>query len=50
MTILRIGTILLILGMTGCATQSFDGICGFVLVGQNEAGVAFARVHCEEAK
>lgn len=48
-TVLRTSTILLTLGMTGCAS-SFSGICGAVPIGQNESGVAFLRVHCEKAE
>lgn len=48
MTILRL---LLCLSLAGCATpQTFVGVCGFMPLGQNEQGIAFARVHCQAAE
>ena len=50
MSVLKLSTIVLLLSTVGCASQSFDGICGLAIIGQNEQGIAFARVHCESEK
>jgi hypothetical protein len=42
-----ISSIVIALMLTGCATESFQGLCAIQQTGQTDSGVPVIRVYCE---